>query len=133
MSNIISDEEILCSIKTSKNIKTSSIIANIIVNLITSGVAGRVTNDFKLNLTKDNLYIEAISYSTWGGLSETVYTEKISNADIKSFEVKVENTEQIITIATQNDNKILTFIRDNEKNNNLALQMCTLISQNKKN
>lgn len=132
MSNILSDEEILCSIKTNKNIKTSNRIVNILTNLISDGVAGRITNDFKLTLTNENLYIEATSYCAWGGLPETIYTDKISREDIKSFEVKNENTIEIIKII-KNDNKTMTFIRDNEKNNYLALEMAKLISNNTKN
>ncbi|SFD03500.1 hypothetical protein [Clostridium uliginosum] len=130
MSNILNDEKVLCSIKSYKNIKISTIIANFFANLISLGIAGMVTNDFKLILTTESLYIEAKGYATWGGLPETMYTDKITKDDIKSFEVKNENSEEFITITTTND-KTMTFIRNNENNNNLALEMAKLISENK--
>lgn len=130
MPNILNGEEVLCSIKTNKTIKNSNKVINILANLISNGVAGRITNDFKLILTNENLYIEAIAYCAWGGLPETMYTDKISRKDIKSFEVKSEETNEIIEIIT-NDDKIMNFIRDNEKDNNLALEMSKLLSKNK--
>jgi hypothetical protein len=132
MSDILNGEDVLFSIKSHKNIKTSTIIVNIFANLISRGVAGRVTNDFKLILTHENLYVEATGYSTWGGLPETINTEKINREDIKFFEVENENSEEIITITTTK-NKKMTFIRDNEKNDNLGLEMSKLISRNKEN
>jgi hypothetical protein len=132
MSDILNGEDVLFSIKSHKNIKTSTIIVNIFANLISRGVAGRVTNDFKLILTQENLYIEATGYSTWGGLPENINTEKINREDIKFFEVENESSEEIITITTTK-NKKMTFIRDNEKNDNLGLEMSKLISKNKEN
>jgi len=132
MSNILNDEKCLCSIKCHKNIKNSTKIVNFVTNLLSFGVAGMVTNDFKLTLTSENLYIEAIGYATWGGLPETMYTDKISRENIKSFEVKSEYSEEIIVINTTDD-KTMTFIRDNEKNNNLAFEMGRLVSKEKEN
>jgi len=130
MSNTLNGEEIICSIITHKTIKNSSIATNVVTNLFSLGVAGRVTNDFKLILTKENLYIEATTYCAWGGLPETLYTDKINREDIKSFEVKSEGTDEIIELITNDDN-VITFVRDNEKNNDLALIMSALISKNK--
>ena len=130
MSSSLNGEEILCCIITHKTIKSSSTVANVFANLISGGVAGRVTNDFKLTLTNEKLYIEATTYSAWGGLPETLYTDKISREDINSFEVKSEGAEEIIEIITTDD-KTMSFVRDNEKNNDLALVMSTLISKNK--
>jgi len=126
MLNILNDESVLCSIKSHKNIKTSTIIANFFSNLISFGVAGMVTNDFKLTLTAENLYIEATGRATWGGLPEIMHTDKISKEDIKSFEVKIEDSEEVITITTK-DEKNMTFIRSNEKKDNLASEMMKLI------
>lgn len=129
MSNTLNDETILCSINAYKEIKNSTIIGNIFTNLISGGVSGRVTNDFKLILTTEKIYIEAIGYSTWGGIRETVYKDKISREDIKSFEVKNEDSKEFIKITKTDENK-MTFIRDNEKENNLASKMAKLILNN---
>lgn len=133
MESILNSEEILISINAYKDIKSSGkVVANFITNLFTGGVAGGIASNFKLTLTPEHLYIETIEIVAWGGLPETLYTDKISREDIKSFEVKAEDAKELITI-TISDNKTMTFIRDNEKNNDFALIMATLISENKKN
>lgn len=129
MSNTLNDETILCSINAYKEIKNSTIIGNILTNLMSGGVGGRVINDFKLILTNENLYIEAIGYSTWGGIRETMSKDKISRDDIKSFEVKIEDSKEFITITKTGEKKMI-FIRDNEKKNNLASEMAKLILSN---
>jgi len=132
MSNILNQEEVLCYIATHKDVKKSSTVANIFANLLSRGIAGRVTNDFKLSLTNEALYIEATTYLAWGGLPESLYTDKISRENIKSFTVKSEGTEEIIELTT-NDGKPMSFVRDNEKKDDLALIMSALISKNKEN
>lgn len=132
MSNVLNDEEVLCYIATHKSIKKSNTAANILANLLSRGIAGRVTNDFKLSLTSVALYIEATTYVAWGGLPESLYTDKIFREDIISFKVKSEGTEEIIEIIT-NDDKTMSFVRDNEKGDDLALIMSALISKNKEN
>ncbi|WP_026887051.1 hypothetical protein [Clostridium beijerinckii] len=130
MASILNDEEILCSINSYKDIKASSKVANTLVNLIGQGVAGGIVNDFKLILTPKNLYIQAITHSAWGGLSDIAYTDKISRENIKSFNVKNEDAKEYIQIITT-DNKVGNFIRDNEKKNDLALMMSVLLEEGK--
>lgn len=132
MSNMLNGEEVLYSIRSYKSVKTSTIALNFITNLVTLGLAGMVANDFKLILTTENLYIEALTQATWGGLSETLYTDKICRADIKSFEVENQNSQELIKITTADEKKII-FIRDNEKGDNLALQMSKLVLENVEN
>ncbi|SHJ25780.1 hypothetical protein SAMN02745163_01583 [Clostridium cavendishii DSM 21758] len=130
MTDILKNESVLCIIKSHKNVGNSKVVANTIGNTIVNllgGVGGRITNDFKLTLTTENLYIDAKSHSTWGGLPETVYEDKISIADIKTFEVKTEGKKEIIFLTTKND-KTTSFIRDNEKEDNLAFEMAKLIA-----
>ncbi|MFL0166467.1 hypothetical protein [Candidatus Clostridium helianthi] len=130
MASVLNDEEILCSINSYKDIKASSKVANTLVNLIGQGVAGGVVNDFKLILTPKNLYIQAITHSVWGGLSDIDYTDKISRENIKSFNVKNEDAKEYIQIITKDD-KEANFIRDNEKKNDLALVMSSLLEEGK--
>ncbi|WP_271808723.1 hypothetical protein [Clostridium beijerinckii] len=130
MASILNDEEILCSINSYKDIKASSKVANTLVNLLAQGVAGGVVNDFKLILTPKNLYIQAITHSVWGGLSDIAYTEKISRENIKSFNVKNEDAKEYIQIITKDD-KVANFIRDNEKKNDLALVMSSILKEGK--
>ncbi len=125
MVNIINHENVLFSIKSHKNIKTSTVIGNIIANLVSFGVAGRITDDFTLSLTSENLYIEATGYAAWGGLPETLSTEKISREEIKAFEVKEEGCQEIINIVTVNGKK-MTFVRDNENKDDLGSKMARL-------
>lgn len=126
MATLFNKEIVLCSIKCNKNIHNSSVIVNFFSNLFGLGVAGGVTNDFKLILTVENLYIESIGISPWGGLREVLNTEKISKADIKSFKVCAKDSEEIIEL-TKSDDKSIIFIRNNEKKNDLALEMSKLI------
>lgn len=112
MTKILNTEIVLCSINSHKQIKNHSVIINFISNLF--GPVGRITNDFKLILTIENLYIEAINYSTWDGLPKTAYTGKLSLNDMKSFDVKNKGNEEFIYSTTFNDKKIV-FFRDNTK------------------
>ncbi|MFW2504486.1 MULTISPECIES: hypothetical protein [Clostridium] len=130
MASVLNDEEILCSINSYKDIKASSKVANTLVNLLAQGVAGGVVNDFKLILTPKNLYIQAITHSVWGGLSDIAYTDKISRENIKSFNVKNEDAKEYIQIITKDD-KVANFIRDNEKKNDLALVMSSILKEGK--
>ncbi|ALB44881.1 hypothetical protein [Clostridium beijerinckii] len=130
MASVLNDEEILCSINSYKDIKASSKVANMLVNLLAQGVAGGVVNDFKLILTPKNLYIQAITHSVWGGLSDIAYTDKISRENIKSFNVKNEDAKEYIEIITKDD-KVANFIRDNEKKNDLALVMSSILKEGK--
>lgn len=130
MASVLNDEEILCSINSYKDIKASSKVANTLVNLLAQGVAGGVVNDFKLILTPKNLYIQAITHSVWGGLSDIAYTDKISRENIKSFNVKNEDAKEYIEIITKDD-KVANFIRDNEKKNDLALVMSSILKEGK--
>ncbi|OCA99610.1 hypothetical protein [Clostridium beijerinckii] len=130
MASVLNDEEILCSINSYKDIKASSKVANTLVNLLAQGVAGGVVNDFKLILTPKNLYIQAITHSVWGGLSDIAYTDKISRENIKSFDVKNEDAKEYIQIITKDD-KVANFIRDNEKKNDLASVMSSLLKEGK--
>lgn len=130
MASVLNDEEILCSINSYKDIKASSKVANMLVNLLAQGVAGGVVNDFKLILTPKNLYIQAITHSVWGGLSDIAYTDKISRENIKSFNVKNEDAKECIEIITKDD-KVANFIRDNEKKNDLALVMSSILKEGK--
>lgn len=129
MSDVLINEDVLCSINCYKNIKKSTTMVNLFTNIVTGGVAGGVANNFKLILTPKNLYIQAIEHVAWGGLSEVSYTDKILRRDIGLFEVKDQEGKEVITITTR-DNKEKNFIRDNEKKDDLALIMAAIISGN---
>lgn len=130
MNKMYNNERQLCAINSHKNVSSSSVIGNFFTNLFSSGIAGRVTNDFKLILTEKNLYIEAKSYSTWGGLPETMYTDKIALTDIENCKVTKENTDEIIEISIKND-KPMIFIRNNDKEDNFAEKMVKLLNEYK--
>ncbi len=132
MANIINNEEVLCAINSYRDVKTSSSIVNFFTNLFTGGVAGGVVSNFKLSLTSEKLYIQAIEHVAWGGLPEILYTEKISREDIKAFEVKTQDDKEFIVITTEDDKKI-DLIRDNEKGDDLASVMAMFISNDKEN
>lgn len=120
------NESILCSINCYKTVKNSEVAINFIANLFSEGVAGSVASNFRLTLTEENLYIETIGYCAWGGLPEVRSVEKIPRTNIKSFNVKSIDSSEVVELTTT-QNKIIVFIRDNEKNDNLALKMSSLI------
>lgn len=120
--NRFNDETVLCAINCYKQVKSSSAAASFISNLLAGGIAGSVPNNFRLTLTEENLYIETMGYCAWGGEAEVRYSDKISRSDIKSFDVKNIDSHEVVELVT-NQNKTMVFIRDNEKVDNLALEM----------
>lgn len=129
---MVNNEKVLCVIKTSKNIKNSSVIANIFTNLALSafgGVAEDIPSIFKLTLTEKDLYVEAIGNSTFGNLPETRNIDKISRKNIKEFNVESNGDQEIIKLINEK-NKSVEFIRDNSKHDDLAQQMKNIINQN---
>ncbi|SHK10236.1 hypothetical protein SAMN02745163_03230 [Clostridium cavendishii DSM 21758] len=130
MNNLNECTEVLCIVKSHKEITKSKVMSNFIANLLVAGlggVGGRITNDFKLTLTESILYIDATGYSTWGGLPETENKETIDVKDITSFNVEKNDTESIITIKTAKNNDTMIFICNNEKEYTQALEMSNLI------
>lgn len=119
------DENVLCSINCYKTVKNSEVAINFIANLFSEGIAGSLASDFRLTLTEENLYIETIGYCAWGGLPEIRSIEKMSRDDVKSFKVKTVDSNEVIELTTQS--KTIAFIRNNEKNDNLALKMSSII------
>lgn len=129
---MVNNEKVLCVIKTSKNIKNSSVVANIFTNLALSafgGVAEDIPSTFKLTLTEKDLYVEAIGNSTFGNLPETRNIDKISRKNIKEFNVESNGEQEIIKLINEK-NKSVEFIRDNSKHDDLAQQMKNIINQN---
>jgi hypothetical protein len=126
MSNLTEQENILCTVKSHKDVKNSQVIVNFITNLISRGVAGGVTNEFKLVLTDKNLYIESIGYSPWGGLSEVLNTETIAIKNIETFNVEVIENESIIRVNPVNKKGML-FVCNSEDERELASAMARLI------
>lgn len=127
MDKMYNNERQLCAIASHKNVSSSKVVANFFTNLLSYGIAGRVTNDFKLILTDKNLYVEAKSYSTWGGIPETLYTDKHSINDIEYCKIVIEDSDEIIEISVKNE-KPMIFIRNNDKNDNLATEMAKLLN-----
>jgi hypothetical protein len=124
--NNFEQENILCSIYSHKEVKNSQVLLNFIANLFLRAIPGRITNDFKLVLTDKNLHIEAIGYSTWGGLQETLYTESIPVKDIDSFNVESIEAELVIKIKPVNKTE-MNFICNGETQRDLAFAMARLI------
>jgi hypothetical protein len=131
MTNIPDPKEILCIVKSHKDIKNSQVASNVIANLLAvvlHGVGGRITNDFTLTLTDKHLYIDANGYSTWGGLPETNNEEIISIQDIDSFNVEEKDNETVIILTTSLNTKKIIFICNNENDHKMAIKMSELIT-----
>ena len=127
MAKISESENILCSLKTHKEIKNSLVASNVISNLLSGGIAGRVVNDSVLTLTQRHLYIALTSYSPWGGAAETNNEYIIPIKDIESFNVAEENNENVITITINGNSKKMVFICNNGNDNKMAIKMFELI------
>lgn len=121
-------ELILCMIKSHKKIKKSNTFINFIANILNGSIVGRIQDDFVISLTKDNLYIEAYWYTTWGGLPDKTYTKKYSRDQIQEFNVRNEEDNEIIEI-TPKGKKKMVFLRYNKDGDNLAKVMKSLFSE----
>ncbi|MBU3142872.1 hypothetical protein [Clostridium sp. CF012] len=132
MTKILESEpkNILCVVKTHKEIKKGKVTSNVAANLLVGalgGVGGRIVNDFTLTLTDKNLYIDANGYSTWGGIPETNNEDIISIKDIDCFNLQEENNENVITITTNGNEKKMIFICNDENEYKMAIKMYELI------
>lgn len=127
MSHKFNGENILCTVQSHKEVKNSHVLANLIANTFLGAVPGRITNDFKLTLTDKKLYIEAIGYSTWGGLQETLYTDSFPISAIEKFKVEDAEDELVIKIMVTNNTE-MNFICNNINQRDLALAMSRLIT-----
>lgn len=131
MTNIPEPKEILCIVKSHKEIKNAAVTSNVIANLLVTalgGVGGRITNDFTLTLTDKHLYIDANGYSTWGGLPETNNEEIIAIKDIDQFNIEEKNNEMVIILTTHLNTKKMLFICNNENEHKMAIKMSELIT-----
>jgi hypothetical protein len=126
MVNKPDQENILCVVKSHKDVKNSEVAVNLITNLLSRGVAGGVTNDFKLVLTDKNLNIESIGYSPWGGLSEVLNTETIAIKDIETFNVETVENESIIRVKPVRKKEMI-FVCNSKDEAELASAMARLI------
>lgn len=121
----VKDEDILMKIIATKSVTTKDVVANFIGNILTRA-GGDIANKVSLILTNDTLYLEYKGHSAIGYAEETRDIDEILLKDLKGFLVKTNKNEELIEIKTEKKNFI--FIRDNSKEDNLALAMSKLIN-----
>lgn len=123
----------------SKVLNNSDIISNIKAKL-PGTYSKEKPIQLNLTLTNKNLYIEMIHLSQFETKIEVLYTEKISIENIKEFIVQNIGANEIILLTVAkpkiinlNKNKYeklesLILLRKNQKADNLAQKMSTLIN-----
>lgn len=118
------DEDIIMKIKVTKPISNKDVVSNFIGNLLTPA-GGDIASTINMILTKEAIYLESKGHVTLGYAEETRSVDKIDLKDIKEFIVTEKDNEEIITITTSK--KELSFIRNNSKQDSLALSLTSVL------
>jgi len=84
MAKLLDNEYSMILFKTYKINKATTFLNMILNVILLRRIAGSGSKKFILNLTSNNLYIDAIGYDMTRQI-EVFYTEKIDRQDIKSF------------------------------------------------
>lgn len=121
----LKNEDILMRITAVKPIGKKDIITNFVGNLLTSA-GGDIANKVHLILSKDTLYLEYKGHTSIGYVEETRNIDKIPLSNIKEFLVTSNKNKEIIEIKT--NKKDFFFVRDNDNNDDLALNMSKMIN-----
>jgi hypothetical protein len=121
------NEHLVASFIGHTEVKKSTIAASALLNLICP-IAG-ICNRYKLTITNKNLYIEQLSYVVWGGLYDTVHTDKFNLNDIKIFDVTmIEDNQELIKIVSV-EGKEFELINSNSKNTNIASEVSKILNK----
>ena len=118
----LKEEDILMKITVMKQVSNKDAAINFISNLVT-GAGGDVA--YKVNLTKDSLYLEHVGHASLGYAEETREVDEIQFKDLKEFSVTTnENNEEVKILSAH---KEFNLFRDNSKGDNLALTMAKVV------
>ena len=121
----LKDEDVLMKIIVTKSVTTKDVITNFIGNILTRA-GGDIADKVFLILTNDTLYLEYKGHAAIGYAEETREIDEILLKDLKEFLVTTNNNEELIEIKTEKNT--FKFVRDNSKEDNLALAMYKVIS-----
>lgn len=120
-------EHLVASFIGHTEVKKSTIAKSALLNLICP-MAG-ICNRYKLTITNKNLYIEQLSYVVWGGLYDTVHTDKFDLDDIKIFDVTMTEYNQELIKIVSVKGKELELINSNSKNTNIASEISKILNK----
>ncbi|MEG2017746.1 MAG: hypothetical protein RR128_04720 [Clostridium sp.] len=124
----LKDKEIIMKIIAFKPVTSKDVIANFIGNLLTRA-GGDVADKVHLIVTEDMLYLEYMGHAAIGYGEEIRNIEEIPLSDLIEFSVKANKSEELIEVKT--DKKEFIFVRDNSREDNLALAMSKVIKDKK--
>ena len=120
----LKDKEIVMKITAVRPVTKKDVVANFIGNLLTRA-GGDIADKVYIILTEDTLYLEYIGHAAIGYGEEIRDIEEIPLSDLKDFSVKGDKNEELIEVKTIK--KDFLFMRDNTREDNLALAMSKVI------
>lgn len=110
-------------LKAYQEIPNKQMLANVISNAVSnlmSDAGDRLANDYVLTLTDEDLQIEQIGYSEWGGVPEVRKTETLKRDQIQ--EIKLVDEHKLVIKAGDDQEELVFFYEEPQKE--FAEQMC---------
>ena len=120
----LKDKEIVMKITAVRPVTKKDVVANFVGNLLTRA-GGDIADKVYIILTEDTLYLEYRGHTAIGYGEEIRGIEEIPLSDLKDFSVKGDKNEELIEVKTIR--KDFLFMRDNTREDNLALAMSKVI------
>ena len=120
----LKDKEIVMKITAVRPVTKKDVVANFVGNLLTRA-GGDIADKVYIILTEDTLYLEYRGHAAIGYGEEIRGIEEIPLSDLKDFSVKGDKNEELIEVKTIR--KDFLFMRDNTREDNLALAMSKVI------
>lgn len=120
----LKDKDIIMKITAVRPVTQKDVVANFVGNLLTRA-GGDIADKVYLILTEDTLYLEYRGHAAIGYGEEIRDLEEIPLSDLNDFSVKGDKNEELIEVKTTK--KDFLFIRDNTREDSLALAMSTVI------
>lgn len=120
----LKDKDIIMKITAVRPVTQKDVVANFVGNLLTRA-GGDIADKVYLILTEDTLYLEYRGHAAIGYGEEIRDLEEIPLSDLNDFSVKGDKNEELIEVKTTQ--KDFLFIRDNTREDSLALAMSTVI------
>lgn len=120
----LKDKDIIMKITAVRPVTQKDVVANFVGNLLTRA-GGDIADKVYLILTEDTLNLEYRGHAAIGYGEEIRDLEEIPLSDLNDFSVKGDKNEELIEVKTTK--KDFLFIRDNTREDSLALAMSTVI------
>ncbi|GEM_PF-2182833 len=124
----LKDKDIVMKITAVRPVTKKDVVVNFVGNLLTRA-GGDIADKVYLILTEDTLYLEYRGHAAIGYGEEIRDIKEIPLSDLKDFSVKGDKNEELIEVKTTK--KDFLFMRDNTREDNLALAMSKVIKDMK--